>query len=200
MQKPAPSIVVIDADPLRSAILLDGLRDGGFAQLTHISDTSNLLAKLHDLDPDVILIDLENPSRDVLEAMFQVSRLVERPVAMFVDQTDAATTEAAIDAGVSAYIVDGLKRERVKAILEMTISRFNAVAKLRAELAASRTELADHKAIDAAKHILMKNRGMSEPEAYALLRATAMARRGKLVDVARALVASADLLLGTGHG
>jgi response regulator NasT len=82
------------------------------------------------IDPDVILIDLENPSRAVLEQMFQLSRVVRRPIAMFVDQSDRETTKAAVQAGVSAYIVDGLKQGRVEDILELCISRFNAVARL----------------------------------------------------------------------
>jgi len=84
----------------------------------------NLLARIYVLDPDVILIDLENPSRDVLEQMFQVNRAVRRPIAMFVDQSDTASIQASVDAGVSAYIVDGLKKERIKPILDLCISRF----------------------------------------------------------------------------
>src|SRR5260221_11281521 len=94
----------------------------------------SLLARIYALDPDVILIDLDNPSRDVLEQMFQVSRIVRRPIAMFVDQSDRATIEAAVDAGVSAYIVDGLKKERVKHILDLCISRFNVFSRLQGEL------------------------------------------------------------------
>jgi CheY-like chemotaxis protein len=99
-----------------------------------IDDTAELLDRIRAIDPDVILIDLESPSRDVLEQMFKVSRSVARPVAMFVDRSDAATIDAAIDAGVSAYIVDGLRKDRIKTILDMTISRFNAFAKLKKEL------------------------------------------------------------------
>jgi response regulator NasT len=93
--------------------------------VVRIDDTAELLDRIRAIDPDVILIDLESPSRDVLEQMFKVSRSVARPVAMFVDRSDAATIDAAIDAGVSAYIVDGLRKDRVKPILDMTISRFN---------------------------------------------------------------------------
>ncbi len=90
-----------------------------------------LLPQIVQADPDVIFIDLENPNRDVLEQMFQVSRTVHRPVAMFVDQSDKASIEAAIDAGVSAYVVNGMRKERVKPILDMAISRFNAFHRLR---------------------------------------------------------------------
>ena len=99
-----------------------------------IDETAHLLARIYAIDPDVILIDLENPSRDVLEQMFQVSRAVKRPIAMFVDQSDTASIEAAVDAGVSAYIVDGLQKERIKNILDLCISRFNAFSRLQDEL------------------------------------------------------------------
>src|SRR6202166_3099676 len=101
-------IVIVDENPIRAAILKDGLREAGHVQVVHIDDNSHLLARVYAIDPDVILIDLENPSRDVLEQMFQVSRAVKRPGGMLVDQTDTASIQASVDAGVSAYIVDGL--------------------------------------------------------------------------------------------
>src|SRR5436853_357404 len=131
---PSPKIVIVDESSIRAAILQEGLREAGFAGVTHISEMHNLLARIYALDPDVILIDLENPSRDVLEQMFQVSRAVRRPVAMFVDQSDAASIQASVDAGVSAYIVDGPKKERIKPILDLCISRLNAFSRLQSEL------------------------------------------------------------------
>ena len=150
------------------------------------------------MDPDVILIDLENPSRDTLEQMFQVSRLARRPIAMFVDQSDRASVQAAIDAGVSAYVVDGLRKERVKPILDVTISRFHAFARLEAELRQAKSALEDRKIIDQAKAILMKQRNLSEEDAYVLLRRTAMNQNRKIADLARSLV-SAAALFGSGH-
>lgn len=141
----SPVVVVIDENDVRAAILEDGLREAGFVGVTRLSDTTNLMRQLVSLDPDVIIIDLENPSRDVLEQMFQVSRSVSRPVAMFVDQSDSEMTNAAMDAGVSAYVVDGLKKERVKTIVDTAISRFNTFSKLRAELEEARTNLPTEK-------------------------------------------------------
>jgi two-component system, response regulator / RNA-binding antiterminator len=103
-----------------------------------IDDTAELLDRIRAINPDVILIDLESPSRDVLEQMFKVSRSVARPVAMFVDRSNAATIDAAIDAGVSAYIVGGLRKDRVKPILDTTMNRFNAFAKLKKGLPGGR--------------------------------------------------------------
>ncbi|MEM7570671.1 MAG: ANTAR domain-containing protein [Pseudomonadota bacterium] len=196
MQPQSIRIVVIDEHPARAAVLEDGLREAGYEDVTLIADMTGLLRRLSLIDPDVILIDLENPSRDTLEQMFQVSRSVQRPVAMFVDQSDTSMIEAAIDASVSAYIVDGLKKERVKPILDMTISRFNAFARLSDELESVRNELADRKIIDRAKGIIMEQRQLSEEEAYKLLRTTAMNQKKKLVEIAQSIITAADLLGG----
>jgi two-component system, response regulator / RNA-binding antiterminator len=187
-------ILVIDENPIRRAILDAGLKDAGFTDITLMGDTNGLLERIYTVDPDVIIIDLQNPSRDVLEQMFQVSRIVRRPIAMFVDQSDRATIEKAIDAGVSAYIVDGLKRERVRAILDMTISRFGAFERLRAELEETKSALKERKLIEKAKGILMKSRGLNEEAAYALLRRTAMSKGKRIGDIADSLVSAIDLL------
>jgi response regulator NasT len=190
----ALKILVIDKHPIRRAILDAGLREAGLANVVLLGETAGLLDQIYRIDPDVILIDLENPSRDVLEQMFQVSRIVRRPIAMFVDQSDRDTTQAAVEAGVSAYIVDGLKKERVKDILELCISRFNAVARLQEELDRTKTALEARKAVDRAKGILMQAKGLSEEQAYALLRKTAMNEKRKIADVAQAVVTAAELL------
>ena len=191
---PLLKIVIVDESPIRAAIIEEGLREAGFGQVVRIAETANLLARVYAVDPDVILIDLENPSRDVLEQMFQVSRVVKRPVAMFVDQSDSASIRAAVDAGVSAYVVDGLKKERVKHILDMCISRFNAFTRLQDELDRAKSALAERKVIDRAKGILMKARNITEEEAYALMRRTAMNENKKIVDIAQSVVTAAELL------
>ena len=187
-------IAIVDENPIRAAILQDGLREAGFTQVVHIAETTNLLARIHAADPEVILIDLENPNRDVLEQMFQVSRVVKRPIAMFVDSSDSASIQASVDAGVASYIVDGLKKERIKYILDLTISRFNAFAKLQDELDRAKTALEDRKVIDRAKGILMKAKALSEEQAYALMRKTAMNENKKIVEIAQSVVTAADLL------
>jgi response regulator NasT len=190
----ALKILVIDKDPIRRAILEAGLREAGFANVILLGETAGLLNHIYRIDPDVILIDLENPSRDVLEQMFQVSRVVRRPIAMFVDQSDRETTRAAVEAGVSAYIVDGLKQGRVKDILELCISRFNAVAHLQDELDRAKSALEERKTIDRAKGILMQAKGLSEEQAYALLRKTAMNEKRKIAEVAQAVITASELL------
>ena len=187
-------IVIVDESSVRAAILEEGLRDAGFTAVQRIGEMDNLLQRIYALDPDVILIDLENPSRDILEQMFQVSRAVRRPIAMFVDQSDTASIQASVDAGVSAYIVDGLKRERIKSIIDLCVSRFNAFAKLQDELDRTRSALEDRKLIDRAKGILMKRKGLTEEEAYVLLRSTAMREKKKMSDIAQSIITASDLL------
>ncbi len=188
------SILVIDANRIRSSIIEQGLRDAGHERVIVVDNMDGLVRRITEIDPDVIVIDLENPNRDQLEHMFQVSRAVRRPIAMFVDRSESGAIEAAVDAGVSAYVVDGLKRERVKPILDMAISRFKAFSRLSQELEEARTELADRKTIERAKGILMRNRGVDEDEAYQLLRKAAMNQGRRVIDVAEGLVISSGLL------
>lgn len=187
-------ILIIDENAVRASILEDGLREAGYVRITIVTVTRELLRRIVEADPDVIFIDLENPNRDVLEQMFQVSRSVRRPIAMFVDRSDTASTEAAIDAGVSAYVVDGLRKERVKPILDMTIRRFNAFNRLREELDRTKQALEDRKVIDKAKGILMKTHNLTEEGAYALLRKTAMNESRRVAEIAAALVVASKLL------
>jgi two-component system, response regulator / RNA-binding antiterminator len=187
-------ILVVDENPIRRAIIEEGLREAGYLNVVTLATTTRLVDHVYRLDPDVILMDFENPSRDVLDQMFQVSRIVRRPIAMFVDQSERGTISASVDAGVSAYIVDGLRKERVSAILEMTISRFRAFDKLRGELDAAKSALKDRKVVDRAKGFLMKTKGLDEDAAYKLLRQTAMRQSRKIADVAESLLTAIDLL------
>jgi two-component system, response regulator / RNA-binding antiterminator len=190
----SPKIAIVDESPIRAAILEEGLREAGYTDVVRIEEMQSLLSRIYALDPDVIVIDLENPSRDILEQMFQVSRAVRRPIAMFVDQSDAASIQASVDAGVSAYIVDGLKKERLKSILDLCISRFNAFSKLQDELDRAKSALEDRKVIERAKGILMKLKGLSEDEAYVLLRSTAMREKKKIGEIAQSILTASELL------
>lgn len=187
-------ILVIDANHIRASIIEEGLKEAGRARVTVVDDAKGLMRRIVELDPDVIVIDLESPNRDALEHMFQVSRAAKRPVAMFVDRTDDASIEAAIDAGVSAYVVDGLKKERIKPILDTAIRRFRAFERLRQELDQARSELSERKRIERAKGILMRTRGLAEEEAYALLRSTAMQQNKRIAEIAESLITAARLL------
>ena len=191
-------IAIIDESGLRATILEEGLREAGFDDIEVVPAQGAFVARLERMAPDVVLMNLGNPSRDSLEEMLAVSRALARPIAMFVDQSDDAMIGAAIDAGVSAYVVDGLRKDRVKPILDLAIRRFNAFSKLQGELAEARTELAERKTIDRAKAILMESRQLGEAEAYALLRTTAMNQGRRIVEVAEALITAAGLLGGKG--
>lgn len=188
------SILVIDNNAIRASIIEAGLREAGHAQVRVITDIEDVAARIGAIAPDVVIIDLENPNRDVLEHFFALSRTIKRPIAMFVDKSDPAEIEAAVDAGVSAYVVDGLRKDRIKPILDMAIVRFRAFSRLRDELEAARSELQGRKVIDKAKGILMSTRGLSEDAAYALLRTTAMNQNRKIVEIAQAVVTAAELL------
>ena len=191
--QPSLKIVIVDENPIRAAILEEGLREAGYVNVTRIENRTGLLARIYAIDPDVILIDLENPSRDELEQMFQVSRAVKRPIAMFVDQSDTASIQASVDAGVSAYIVGNLQKERIKTILDLTISRFNAFARLQDELDRAKSALEERKVIDRAKGILMRAKNLTEEQAYALLRKTAMNENKKIAEVAQSVITAAEL-------
>lgn len=187
-------ILIVDQSLARASVIEEGLREAGHEDVVVVRDMQNLLRRIVDADPEVIFIDLENPNRDVLEQMFQVSRSVRRPVAMFVDRSDSTMIEAAVEAGVGAYVVDGLRKERVQAILDMCISRFNVFARLREELERTRTALEERKLIERAKGIVMQQRGLREDEAYGLLRKAAMDSNLRLAEVARSVVTAAQLL------
>jgi response regulator NasT len=187
-------ILLVDQNMTRASILEEGLREAGYTSVTVVRDMQNLLRRIVDEDPDVICIDLENPNRDVLEQMFQVSRVVRRPVAMFVDRSDSDMIRAAVESGVGAYVVDGLKKERVKAVVDMAVSRFKAFNDLREELDQAKQALGDRKVVERAKGILMKERGLTEDAAYALLRKAAMSDNKRVVEIAQAVVTAAGLL------
>jgi two-component system, response regulator / RNA-binding antiterminator len=189
-------IVIVDDSGLRATVLEEGLREAGYEDIHVVPPRGAFVAKIERMAPDVVLMDLGSPSRDTLEEMLAVSRALARPIAMFVDQSDDAMIGAAIDAGVSAYVVDGLRKDRVKPILDLAVRRFNAFARMQAELDEARTALADRKTIDKAKTILMQTRGLTEPQAYALLRSTAMGQNKKIIDVAEALITAHSLLGG----
>ncbi|GJD94322.1 ANTAR domain-containing response regulator [Methylobacterium iners] len=194
MTESSLTVAVIDPSRARAAILEEGLRAAGVERVVILPDGADLPERVASLQPDVVVIHLESPSRDILEQMSGLSRHVERPVAMFVDRSDVPMMQAAVDAGISAYVVDGLQPQRIRSILDIAILRFNAFARLQRELTEARGELADRKLIERAKGILMSARAMNEDEAYKLMRRKAMNEKRKIADIARAIVTAADLL------
>jgi response regulator NasT len=159
-----------------------------------IAESTGLARHIKARNPDIVLIDVESPSRDTLEELTLASGPLDRPVAMFVDRSDDGLSTAAIEAGVSAYVVDGLQSQRVKPVIDAAIARFRMFQRMRTELAETKRALEERKVIDRAKGMLMRARGIGEDEAYALLRKTAMDQGKRVADVANALVTAAGLL------
>jgi two-component system, response regulator / RNA-binding antiterminator len=188
------SVLVVDEDAMRASIIEAGLRASGHNHVTIVHDLNGIARRIAEIEPDVIIIDLQNPNRDMLENLFQLSRAVQRPIAMFVNRSDKASMEAAIEAGVSAYVVNGLAENRIKPILDMAVSRFNAYSRMARELREAKSELENRKIIDRAKGLLMKSRQLDEASAYNLLRTTAMNQNRTIADIAQSLVVAAGLL------
>lgn len=190
-------IAVIDENPARAAVIEQGLAEIGGVEVFLIAERTGMAAAIERIAPDVVLVDLGNPSRDMLEEYFTVSRALARPIAMFVDNSDEESIGAAIDAGVSAYIIDGLSPRRIKPVLDLAVRRFAAFHRLQTELSAARSALADREVTDQAKRILMSKRKLTEAEAHAMLRTHAMNTNRRIAEVAGAIV-TADALLGDG--
>ena len=188
------SVIVVEPNRDRALQIVDSLREAGEFDIHVIAEPTSLARQIRDRMPDLVLIDMANPSRDMLEEMALASGPLERPVAMFVDRSDPALSAAAIEAGVSAYVVDGMQPARVKPVLDAAIARFRLFQRMRTELEETKRALEERKVIDRAKGLIMKAKGIDEDEAYALLRKAAMDQGKRLADVADALVTAAGLL------
>jgi len=187
-------IVVVEQNHDRAQEITGALREGGWADVTVIADDASLTRTLAATDPDLVLIDLTNPRRDSLETLSEVSGARQRPVAMFVDQSAPELSAAAVNAGVSAYVVGGLSGDRIRPVLETAFARFRMMSQMQSELDAAKRALAERKTIDRAKGLLIQAKGLAEEEAYQLLRKTAMDQGRRLIDVAQALVTASELL------
>ena len=187
-------IAIVDARASRASIIEDGLSSLPDCELFVLTDRDGLIARIAEIEPDIVFMDLGNPSRDVLEEYFTVSRALSQPIAMFVDESDDASIAASIDAGVSTYVVDGLSSKRIQPLLQMTMQRFEAFARLEADLAEAQGKLAERETVDKAKRILMKTKGVSEPDAYAELRQKAMRSNRRIADIADAVVTAYELM------
>lgn len=187
-------ILVIDESVERAHLIDRALRDAGHHRVVVVSHFTGLVRRIEEVAPDVIVMDLGNPNRDFLEHMFRLSKAVQKPVAMFVDQSSEQSMLDAVEAGVSAYVVDGLKQERVKAILDLAIMRFRAFQKLRQERDEAVQALDERKFLDRAKGIVMTSRGVAEAEAHKILRDAAMTQGRRIGQIAEAIV-QADIIL-----
>lgn len=189
-------IAIVDESASRAEVIREGLASFDECEIFVVTDRRGLVRAIGEIAPDVVLMDLGNPSRDVLEEYFAVSRALARPIAMFVDESDDEAIAASVDAGVSAYVVDGLAPHRIRSLLDLAVRRFNAFARLQADLAEARGRLAERELIDRAKRILMDSRGLPEPKAYAEMRSAAMSQGRRIADIAEAIVTAHKLMGG----
>lgn len=190
-------IAIVDESASRAAVIREGLAAVDGCEIFVVTERRGLVASIGEIAPDIVLMDLGNPSRDVLEEYFAVSRVLGRPIAMFVDESDEESIAASVDAGVSSYVVDGLAPHRIRPILDLAVRRFNAFSRLQSDLAEAKGKLAERDLVDKAKRILMDSRGFTEPQAYAQLRKTAMNQGKRIADIAEAVVTAHQLLGGT---
>lgn len=188
------SILLIDDDPARAEIVKGGLAGAGYRLLARLEGTQDLIGRVRELAPDVVVVSVDSPSRDTIEDMRRATDQLPRPIALFVDRSDPATIAAAMDAGVSAYVVKGLTQDRVRPVVEVAVAHFNRYHAMREELDRARLSLVERRAIDRAKGLMMEQKGLSEDAAYKLLRKLAMDQNKRIGDVARDIVTYAKLL------
>ena len=196
---PSPSprdlrVLIVDRTVDRSHALREALEREGYVALTPPSGSFDLLRCVRELEPDVIIVDMDSPDRDILEDSRRVFLEQPRPIVMFVDESDSASIRAAVEAGVASYVVKGASPERVRPVVEVALARFRAFQSLRIELDEARNSLAERKLVERAKGILMQRRGCCEDDAYRMLRQMAMSRGQRLADVARNVIEMATLL------
>lgn len=197
----APDLDLLDPDDEhaknqveRSRSLRIGLLENGFNLIASLPSDVFLTERIAQLQPDLIIVDAESDARDALEHVVMATRDERRPIVMFTNDEDTRHVKDAVAAGVSAYIVAGLKPERIRPILDVALARFEHEQSLRAELADAKSELRDRKTIDRAKGLLMQRQQLTEEAAYAKLRKTAMDKNIKLVDLAQRMLDTVDLL------
>ncbi len=188
-------ILVFEDDVVRRETLLRGLLQAGHEVIAPAASVLSMVRLVRDFCPDVIIIDTASPDRDTLEHICVITRDDPRPIVMFSADPDSAKIRDAVRAGVSAYVVDGLAADRLQPILDVAVARFAELQALRGELAEARSRLAERKLLDRAKGILMQARGISEEEAYSMLRQTAMASSKRVAEIAEQVIALRELLI-----
>lgn len=186
-------IMLVDADPQRMDLLMDTLQEAGHWVATCGDETGNLCEHVHEIQPDVIIIGTDSPTRDTLEHLCVIDRDEPRPVVMFTHDNDAQKMRAALRAGVSAYIVNGLTGSRVQSIIDIAIARFEEYQALKNELEKATATLAERKQIERAKGFVMKQRGCSEEDAYKMMRKMAMNSNKKMAEIADNINTAADI-------
>ena len=188
----AVKVMLVDDNPRRAAMVEGCLRQAGFGTLCLVPGQAGLLRQIEQQAPDVIVIDLDSPGRELLESLSLVSAHNPTPIVMFSEQEDPAFIAQAVDAGVTAYVVDGVRAEKVKPVIDVAMAQFRQFQHLREELASTRLELGERKLVDRAKALLMTHYGYPEQEAYRCMRTEAMNRHLKLAELASDIIERLD--------
>lgn len=187
-------VVIMDDEIDRAQLVKQALEAVHVDVVAIIAGDAGLLSRIEQLAPDLLIVDIDNPDRDMLEGLRRVGQEQNRPVVMFAQDGRAETIKAAVDAGLAAYVVDGLTQERVRPIIEVAIARFAQFQELRGELNKAKTSLAERKLVEKAKGILMQRRSCGEEEAFKMMRKMAMDQKLRLIDIANKIIAAAELL------
>ena len=188
-------VMIVDNNLDRVKPLKQFLIDTGYEVIAHLKDTINLEKASCELQPDIVIIDTESPSRDTLENVCLMSMHDPRPVVMFTHDGDKEKIKTATRAGVCAYVVGTISSERLTPVIDAAIARFEEFKHLRTELATAKSQLDERKTIERAKGLLMKQRNLDEDEAYSLLRSMAMKKNKKLAELSNQLIETAKMLI-----
>jgi len=187
-------VVVMDDETDRAQQVKEALQAQGVDVVAVLGSGIGLLDQIESLAPDLLIVDIDSPDRDVLEGLRRVGQDRNRPVVMFAQDGRAETIKAAVEAGLAAYVVDGLTPDRVRPIVDVAIARFAQFQELRDALTKAEASLAERKMVEKAKGLLMQRRGCSEDEAFKAMRKMAMDQKLRLIEVANKIISAAELL------
>jgi two-component system, response regulator / RNA-binding antiterminator len=183
-------VMLVDDNPQRAQLVEDRLWASGFEVVSVIPSATGLLFQIEQHSPDIILIDLESPDRDVLESLSIVNHHNPKPVVMFTQEDDPEYINQAVNAGISTYMLGGINPEQVKPVIDVALAQFRSFHSLKSELTQTKNQLEDRKLIEQAKGLLMAHQKVSEEEAHRLLNKLAMDTNQRLPDVAKTVLAT----------
>ena len=187
-------ILIFDDDTERANMLVQALEVSEYTVAAHPASVADLLPQVETVKPDVILIGADIPRQNMLTDVATISQKQSVPIVMFTRDNRSESIHAATQAGVSAYVVNGLSPERIQPIIEAAIARFREFQALARELEKTKTSLAERKVIERAKGVVMEQRGCTEAEAYRLLQKMAMDRKKRLAEVAQDVLSITEVL------
>jgi response regulator NasT len=188
-------VLIVDSDFERAKPLKQSLIDTGYDVIAHLKDTVNLDNACCELQPDIVIIDTDSPSRDTLENICVMTMHEPRPIMMFTHDDNKEQIKLATQAGVCAYVVGTIPNERLRPVIDAAVARFEEFKNLRQELSEANIKLSERKVIERAKGLLMKQRNIDEDEAYGMLRKMAMQKNMRVGTLSKQIVQAAELLL-----